>query len=98
MGQRPIVMWSAVCSAPLSQLSLVDSPSATYLLQIYNDQDISQLSVRKLITGRHCPVPLLLNNFCVESAWSALAPLRRANQSDSRVIEQYMLDLLATYR
>ena len=26
MGQRPPVMWSAVCSAPQSQQSLVDSP------------------------------------------------------------------------
>ena len=26
MGQRPLVMWSAVCSAPQSQQSLVDSP------------------------------------------------------------------------
>ena len=26
MGQRPLVMWSAVCSAPHSQQSLVDSP------------------------------------------------------------------------
>ena len=26
MGQRPLVMWSAVCSAPQSQLSFVDDP------------------------------------------------------------------------
>ena len=26
MGQRPLVMWSAVCSGLQSQLSLVDSP------------------------------------------------------------------------
>ena len=26
MGQRPLVMWSAVCSAPESQLSFVDNP------------------------------------------------------------------------
>ena len=26
MEQHPLVMWSAVCSAPQSQLSLVDSP------------------------------------------------------------------------
>ena len=26
MGQRPLVMWSVVCSAPQSQQSLVDSP------------------------------------------------------------------------
>ena len=98
MGQRPIVMWSAVCSAPLSQLSLVDSPQRNIFGTNLQRPRHSQLSVRKLITGRHCPVPLLLNNFCVESAWSALAPLRRANQSDSRVIEQWMLDLLAIYR
>ena len=27
MGQRPLVMWSAVCSAPQSQLSFVDNVS-----------------------------------------------------------------------
>ena len=31
MGQRPLVMWSAVCSAPHSQLSFVDNPQRSML-------------------------------------------------------------------
>ena len=35
MWQRPLLMWSALCSAPQSQQSLVESPSAGYLRNIY---------------------------------------------------------------
>ena len=31
MGQRPLVMWSAVCSAPHSQLSFADNPQRNML-------------------------------------------------------------------
>ena len=31
VGQRPLLMWSAVCSAPQSQLSFVDNPQRSML-------------------------------------------------------------------
>ena len=51
MGQRPLVMWSAICLAPQSQLSLFTwtVPSAACLRQIYQPQSVACLVESRLV-------------------------------------------------
>ena len=58
MGQRPLVMWSAVCSAPHSQLSFVDNPQRSMLAPNLPTPVRSLFSRVHARRGRPTPCPL----------------------------------------
>ena len=55
MGQRPLVMWSAVCSAPHSQLLFVDNPQRSMLAPNVPTPVRSRVQARR---DRPTPCPL----------------------------------------
>ena len=58
MGQRPLVMWSAVCSAPQSQLSFVDNPQRSMLAPNLPTPVRSLFSRVQARRDRHTPCQL----------------------------------------
>ena len=57
MGQSPLVMWSAVCSAPQSQQSLVESPQRSKVMHIHKTTRTSattEADVAKLNLVHRC--------------------------------------------
>ena len=91
MGQRPLVMWSAVCSAPHSQLSFVDNPQRSMLAPNLPTPVRSLFSRVQARRDRPTPCPLfdgvgmnlcslVVVMWCSMTAFTAYVPHWRASQ------------------